>query len=103
MLTREFKQTIQKRAQEDIEFRQALLSEAINEFLQGDINVDKTMLRDYINATISFDEIAQEMHKNTKSVQRMLGPQGNPTMESLANMLHVLEKKEGIRLSVHIE
>ncbi len=103
MLTREFKETVQKRAQQDVKFRRALLLEAINEFLAGDTLTAKAMLRDYINATVTFDEVAHEMHKNTKSIQRMLGPNGNPTMDSLASMLHILQKKEEVTLTTSVE
>jgi len=39
------------RAQWDPEFRKALLQEGIECLLAGDIEVGKTVLRDYINAT----------------------------------------------------
>ncbi len=37
------------------------------------------MLRDYVNTTITFDGLAQASGKPSKSLQRMLGPRGNPT------------------------
>ena len=52
-LTRDFKKTIQERAQKDPEFRHGLLNEAINEFLSGDLEVSKELMRDYINASIT--------------------------------------------------
>jgi len=36
----------------------------------------KAMLRDYINATITFEGRATELGKPSKSVHRMLGPKG---------------------------
>jgi len=103
MLTRKFKETVQKRAQQDIKFRRALLLEAIEGFLAGDTRTARAMLKDYINATISFGEVASKMHKNTKSIQRMLAPEGNPSMESLASMLHILQQEEGVTLAVCVK
>jgi DNA-binding phage protein len=97
-LTRKFKDTVQKRAASDPEFRHALLVEAINELLAGDYNIAKSVLRDYINATITFPVLAQELHKSSKSVHRMLGPNGNPRMDSIAGILKVLQSKECIKL-----
>lgn len=102
-LTRSFKATVLEKAQTDTKFRHALLEEAINELLSGDINVGKSMLRDYINATISFEPLAKELHKNTKSIQRMLSVSGNPTTKSLLTILHALQKFEGVKISVHIQ
>ena len=49
-LTKDFKDTVARRAKKDAEFRYELLTSAINEFLSGDLAVAKTLLRDYINA-----------------------------------------------------
>ncbi|MBI3596552.1 MAG: hypothetical protein HY203_05300 [Nitrospirae bacterium] len=48
-LTRNFRITIMERAARDTRFRQRLLTEAINQFLAGDLAAGKAMLRDYIN------------------------------------------------------
>lgn len=101
-LTRDFKETIVARAKRDAKFRQAMLIEAVNELLEGSVEVAKGMLRDYINATISFGLLAAELHKDSKSVQRMFGPSGNPTTQSLVDVLRVLQQKEGIQLQVQI-
>jgi DNA-binding phage protein len=97
-LTRKFKDSVQKRAARDPEFRHALLVEAINELLAGDYNVAKSILRDYINATITFPVLAHELHKSSNSIHRMLGPNGNPRMDSIAGILKVLQNKECIKL-----
>jgi len=99
-LSKDFKTTVVERAQRDPEFRCAMLVDAINELLSGDIDVAKQMLRDYINATISFEPLAKELHKNSKSLQRMLSQKGNPSTKSLFEMIHVLQAKEGLKLRV---
>ena len=45
--------------QSDRRFRDALLTGAVNELLAGDLQAGKAMLRDYVNATITFDGLAE--------------------------------------------
>lgn len=99
-ITRDFRKTVWARAQSDRRFRAALLTEAINELLAGDLQAGKAMLRDYVNATITFDGLAEVIEKPSKSLQRMLGPRGNPTAESLFAILKVLQDAERVRLQV---
>ncbi|TDJ69127.1 MAG: transcriptional regulator [Proteobacteria bacterium] len=99
-ITRNFRKTVWARAQNDRRFREALLTEAINELLTGDLPAGKAMLRDYVNATITFDGLAEAVEKPSKSLQRMLGPRGNPTAESLFAIIKVLQDTERVRLQV---
>ena len=99
-ITRKFRETILTRAQGDARFRAAMLSEAINDLLAGDLATGKVMLRDYVNATITFDGLAKATRIPTKSLQRMLGPRGNPTAASLFAIIKVLQKSEKIKLTV---
>lgn len=101
-LTRSFKETVVKRAKADPAFRYALLQEALDELLNGDLDVAKTLLRDYINAYPNFSLVAKKMHKNEKSIQRMLGPSGNPTAASLTLLLKVVRKIEGVKFEVRV-
>ena len=56
-LTKDFKGTIRARAQRDPAFRKALLQEGVECLLAGDIDTGEAVLRDYINATIGFEEL----------------------------------------------
>ncbi|STX81277.1 Uncharacterised protein [Legionella busanensis] len=100
-LTKAFKSTVRERAQHDADFRQALLIEAVNALLTDDIELAKSLLRDYINATISFEPLAKTMDKNSKSLQRMFSASGNPTAKSLFSVINILQKEEGIKLTVN--
>ena len=51
-LIRDFKETIQARVASDPAFREALLKEDVECLLCGDVETGKTVLRDYIHATI---------------------------------------------------
>ena len=56
-LTRNFKETIQARVERDPAFREALLKEGVECLLSGNVEAGKTVLRDYINATIGFEAL----------------------------------------------
>ena len=99
-VTREFRQTIMDRAAHDARFRHHLLTEAINELLAGDLAAGKAMLRDLINATISFERLARKLKKSSKSLHRMLGPKGNPTAENLFSIIKVLQAHDRVQLRV---
>lgn len=99
-LTRDFKETIKARARRDAAFRESLLKEAIDSLLSGDVETGKTVLRDYINATVGFDELANVTQKSPKSLMRMLGPNGNPQARNFFKIVAYLQKKEGLHLKV---
>ena len=99
-LTKDFKNTIQARAQRDPAFRKALLQEGVECLLAGDVDTGKAVLRDYINATIGFEELSQVFEKSTKSLMRMFGPKGNPQASNLFAVIHYLQEHEGIHLEV---
>jgi len=99
-LTREFKETIMRRAKQDPVFRQGLIVEAINAFLDGDVDTGKGLLRDYLNATEAVSSIAQELNQDEKSIRRMVGPRGNPTLRNFINLLNACKRRECIDLHV---
>jgi putative addiction module killer protein len=99
-LTKDFKDTIQACAQRDSVFRKALLQEGVECLLAGDIETGKAVLRDYINATIGFEELSRVFDKSSKSLMRMFGPKGNPQASNLFAVIHYLQEQEGIHLEV---
>ncbi len=99
-LTRSFKETVAARIARDAGFRQSLLEEAVALFLSGDIQTGKAVLRDYVNATIGFEELAAQTGTPSKSLMRMLGPKGNPTAANLFSVLRSLQQAEGLQLTV---
>ncbi len=82
-LTKAFKATVVARAKRDAAFRKALLIEAIDCLLADDVETGKAMLRDYINATIGFEELSKATRKPAKSLMRMRGAAGNPQANNL--------------------
>jgi DNA-binding phage protein len=99
-LTRDFKETIRARAEWDPKFRKELLREGVECMLSGDIATAKTILRDYINATVGFVKLAEHTHIPSKSLMRMLGPTGNPRAENLFVVVSFLQQREGVRFHV---
>jgi DNA-binding phage protein len=100
-LTRDFKETIKVRAQSDPAFRVALLEEALDAFLDNDLETGKLLLRDYVNATVGFEALGAQLHKNPKSLMRMLSEAGNPRVGNLFAVVSHLKAHEGVSLSVH--
>lgn len=99
-LTRDFKETIQARVRRDPAFRSALLREAIECMLSGDVETGKAVLRDFINATVGFERLGAKTRIPSKSLIRMFGPRGNPQAKNLFDVVATLQKEEGVRLSV---
>ncbi len=100
-LTRDFKETVIARVQRDPDFAKALFDEAATLFLNGEADTAKLMLRDLVNATIGFEQLAQAIEKPSKSLHRMLSPSGNPTMTSLCAILKTLKNFLQIEFEVH--
>ncbi len=99
-LTRSFKDLVQRRVAADPGFGAALLREAIDSLLAGDVETGKTVLRDYINATLGFAQLAAETGTPPKSLIRMFGPRGNPQARNLFAVLSCLQRHAGVRLRV---
>ncbi|HEX5423455.1 MAG TPA: hypothetical protein VFW94_07895 [Candidatus Acidoferrales bacterium] len=99
-LTRDFKATIRARVQRDPGFREALLREGIENFLSGDVETGKIILRDFINATVGFPKLSEITHRSAKSLMRMLGPRGNPQARNLFEVVKYLQEAEGVRFEV---
>ncbi len=89
-ITRDFKEIVQTRALHDPAFREGLLRESIDSMLAGDVETGKALLRDYINATIGFEELGKLLQKSPKSLMRMCSSSGNPTANNLFDIIHAL-------------
>jgi hypothetical protein len=55
--TRSFKKLVQRHAAADPDFAEALLRERIETMISGDVETAKTILRDYIEATVGFEKL----------------------------------------------
>jgi hypothetical protein len=102
-LTHDFKETIRSRAQRDRSFRQALLREAVECILSGDLATGKAVLRDYVNATVGFLDLEKRTNIPAKSLMRMLSPKGSPSAANLSNILTALQESEGVRFELAVK
>ena len=100
-ITRDYKDTINERVSREPAFTAALLDEAITLFLNGEPEVARLVLRDLVNATVGFEELALEVDKPSKSLHRMLSARGNPTMDNLTKIIGILRKNLGLDIQVH--
>ena len=62
----------------------------------------KLILRDLINATVGFEQLAEEVHKPSKSLHRMLSVSGNPTMDNLSAILVTIKKALHVRIDTTV-
>ena len=92
-LTRDFRHTVAERATHDTEFATALLNEAVSLLLSGDAAAARLILRDLVNATVGFEELALATNKPSKSLHRMLSPKGNPNMDNLASIFSAIKAR----------
>lgn len=100
-ITRDYKDTINERVIDDPLFTAALLDEAIALFLNGEPDVARLVLRDLVNATLGFEELATEIERPSKSLHRMLSARGNPTMDNLTKIICILRDRLGLDINVH--
>lgn len=101
-LTRDFKETVRTRAQNDPSFRLALIEEAIESLLDGDIDSGRSILSNYINATMGYSALAKLTGRSSKSLMRMLGPKGNPTATNLFGILEKVKEQEGVKIEIRV-
>jgi hypothetical protein len=99
-LTRPFKETVMARVRESAAFRDALLTEGIDASLEGELDIGRSSLRDYTNATIGFERLAHATGTPGKSPMRMFSPSGDPNARNLFAVISELQRASGIKLSV---
>lgn len=99
-LTKEFNETIKSRLQESARFRRALLREALSCMIAGDVETGKSVLRKYINGTIGFVKLGDDLGRSPKAIMRMLSITGNPQAKNLFEIVAHLQKVEGTVLEV---
>lgn len=86
-LTRSYKNTVVRRIQDDPEFAAAMYAEALSSLVEGETTMALSILRDLVHARISFKTLAENSGIGEKSLYRMFGPNGNPTLESMSIIL----------------
>src|SRR3954469_13018951 len=98
--TKSFRELVQSHVKDDAKFAEALLREGVDAMLSGDVDTGKTILRDYIKATIGFEKLGAATGAPPKSLSRMFGPRGNPQARNLFNVIGYLQRCAGVELHV---
>src|ERR1700680_832642 len=98
--TKSFRALVERQVKEDQKFAEALLREGIDAMLSGDLDTCKTIMRDYIKATVGFEKLGEATDTPPKSLIRMFGPRGNPQGRNLFGVIGYLQKRAGLRLHV---
>ena len=101
-LTRSFRETVQKQVRDDPAFRLALVEEAAQNVIDGDLETGLGQLRDVVNATIGFDALAHSTGLPKTSLMRMLGDRGNPRADNLGMILKAVRMGLGVRIEVRV-
>ncbi len=92
-MTRDFKATVVARVERDPAFAKALLDEATALLLSGEADTARVILRELVNATLGFEQLAKLTDVPSKSLHRMLSPRGNPSMDNLAAIFGAVSSK----------
>ena len=99
-LTRDFKKTVVARAERDPAFAKELLREATTLLISGEAETARVILRDLVNATMGFEQLAKLTDVPSKSLHRMLSPKGNPSMDNLAAIFGAVSRNVSRRTRV---
>lgn len=99
-LTKDHRQGVRAMMKKDAAFRREMLGEALESLIPGETSVAREILRDYINATLSFPKLAAGTKIHVKTLHQMFGPNGNPTANNLFEIIGYLQRAEGVRFEV---
>lgn len=98
--TKSFKELAQRRIAAEPAFADELLREGVETMLSGDVDAGKSILRDYIKATVGFEKLGEATHAPPKSLISMFGPRGNPQARNLFSIIGYLQKQAGVEFHV---
>jgi putative addiction module killer protein len=100
--TRPYSDTIIARIKREPKFARLLYASAINAILEGETAEGLSILRDLVNAEISFKELARQTGLGEKSLHRMLNHNGNPTARNLSVIIKSIAEDLGIKPRVEV-
>ena len=102
-LTADFRETFVEIAKRSPKFRRGLLTDAVEDILNGDVDIGRAKLRIVVNATIGFAGLAKATGKSAKSLMNRLAQGRNPTSANLLAIIRTLSERENVRLAVRTE
>ncbi len=102
MPTRDYRETFRERAQSEPEFREELLKVAAHSMLNGEPEVGRIMLRDFVVAAIGIDELSQKIGKSRESLEHVLSDGVDPRAGDLLGIVAAIAEHEGLELEVQV-
>ena len=99
-LTIEFKEVFKASIERDPNFGHEVLRGAVQCLLDNDLATGRALLRNYVNATIGFKQLAKSTGGQEKSLMRMLSVNGNPQAKNLFAIIDALQRLNGFQLEV---
>ena len=99
-LTIEFKEVFKASIERDPNFGHEVLRGAVQCLLDNDLATGRALLRNYVNATIGFKQLAKSVGGQEKSLMRMLSVNGNPQAKNLLAIIDALQRLNGFQLEV---
>ncbi len=100
MLTRDFKKTVQARPLRDPEFRVGLLQDALQAFIDGDLEAGEVLPRNDVNATVGFEDLGAQLYPPPTSLMWLRSAEDNLRADNLFVMMAHLKACERVALSV---
>jgi DNA-binding phage protein len=79
-----------------------MLEGALNLILSGELDDGRLLLRQFVNATIGFQELARRTGKVDKTLMRSLSASGNPTAANLFEIVQACMKAEGVTAAAQL-
>ena len=94
------RERVKSRIRSDDAFGDAIFTEAIEVLLANDMPTAKSVLFDYIDATIGFEELAVQSAIPADALREMFSPSGDPSAGELFGVLSILQQHQGIQFEV---
>ena len=99
-LTVDHHETVQARLRRDPEFRECLLQEALQCLLAGEGGVCGFLLRDYVIATVGFEQLGALTGRSPEGLAHLLGPEDAPSAADLLEVIACTLRHEGLAVRV---
>ena len=103
MPTRSYKDSMKAMVDENPELGTEMLEEALNSLLSGELDEGRLLLRQFVNATMGFKELAERTGKRDKNLMRSLSAEGNPTAANLFEIVQACIQAEGVTVATHVQ
>jgi hypothetical protein len=94
------RERVKSRIRTDDAFGDAIFTEAIEVLLANDMPTAKSVLFDYIDATIGFEELGLQAGISPDMLRGMFSLSGDPSAGELFRVLAILQQHQGIQFEV---